>query len=87
MLSRDTGNSTPDPVDPNSPTRPGSAAAQHGPEDSSPGIGFTQYRQLLDKLPAGAYLCAADGRITYYNQRAVELWGREPKLRDPLDLY
>lgn len=52
-----------------------------------PGVGSTQYRQLLDKLPAGAYLCAADGRITYYNQRAVELWGREPKLCDPLDLY
>ena len=36
----------------------------------------------LDKLPAAAYLCDAEGYITYYNQRAVELWGRAPKLND-----
>ncbi len=49
--------------------------------------GPTQFRQLLENLPAGAYTCDADGLITYYNQRAVEMWGRAPKLNDPLDRY
>ncbi|WP_290648176.1 ATP-binding protein [Aquisalimonas sp.] len=42
---------------------------------------------LLDRLPVGAYMCDADGLITYYNQLAVELWGRAPKLNDPEDRY
>ncbi len=45
------------------------------------------FRRLVEKLPAGAYTCDADGLITYFNQRAVELWGREPRLNDPLDRY
>jgi PAS domain S-box-containing protein len=46
-----------------------------------------QFRQLLEKLPAGAYTCDAAGLITFYNQWAVELWGRAPKLYDPADRY
>jgi PAS domain S-box-containing protein len=42
-----------------------------------------KFHNLLDTLPAAAYTCDAEGLITYYNQRAVELWGREPKLNDP----
>jgi PAS domain S-box-containing protein len=34
--------------------------------------------QLLSLLPAAVYTCDADGRITFYNRRASELWGREP---------
>ncbi len=37
-----------------------------------------QFRQLLDKLPAGAYTCDPEGLITYFNQHAVQLWGRTP---------
>jgi PAS domain-containing protein len=44
-------------------------------------------RRMVDKLPAAAYTCDAEGLITYFNQRAVELWGREPKLNDPVDRY
>ena len=44
-----------------------------------------EFRRLLEKLPAGAYTCDADGLITYYNQHAVRLWGRAPKLADPVD--
>ena len=33
-------------------------------------------RLLLDTLPAAAYTCDTDGRITYFNERASELWGR-----------
>jgi signal transduction histidine kinase len=46
-----------------------------------------QFRRLLEKLPAGAYTCDAEGLITYFNQQAVQLWGRTPKLRDPVDRF
>jgi PAS domain-containing protein len=45
------------------------------------------FRRLLETLPAAAYSTDADGLITYFNQRAAEIWGREPKLCDPLDRY
>ncbi|MDQ2696784.1 MAG: PAS domain-containing protein, partial [Pseudomonadota bacterium] len=46
-----------------------------------------QFRRLLEKLPAGAYTCEPTGLITYFNQQAVALWGRAPKLHDPVDRY
>jgi len=46
-----------------------------------------EFRRLLDRLPAAAYTCDADGLITYFNQRAFEAWGRAPLLGDPLDRY
>ena len=45
------------------------------------------FQRLLEKLPAGAYMCDPDGLITYYNQRAVALWGRAPALKDPVDRW
>jgi PAS domain S-box-containing protein len=38
--------------------------------------------QVLDVLPAGAYVCDAEGVIHYYNRRAAELWGRAPRAGD-----
>jgi signal transduction histidine kinase/CheY-like chemotaxis protein len=49
--------------------------------------GQTEFRRLLDKIPAGAYTCDRDGLITYFNQPAVDLWGRAPKLNDPADRF
>jgi PAS domain S-box-containing protein len=49
--------------------------------------GELHFRHLLDKLPAGAYTCDRDGLITYYNPHAVELWGRAPKLCDPVERF
>jgi PAS domain-containing protein len=46
-----------------------------------------EFRRLLEKLPVGAYTCNTEGLITYFNPQAVELWGREPKLNDPIDRY
>jgi two-component system, LuxR family, sensor kinase FixL len=46
-----------------------------------------EFRRLLDRLPAAAYTCDADGLITYFNQRALEAWGRPPLLDDPRDRY
>ena len=52
-----------------------------------PSEGELQFRRLLEKLPAGAYTCDPEGLITYFNQRAVQLWGRAPRLNDPVDRY
>src|SRR3712207_9161100 len=55
--------------------------------ESAPPEGELQFRRLLDKLPAGAYTCNPEGLITYFNQHAVQLWGRAPKLNDPMDRF
>lgn len=39
-------------------------------------------RQLMALMPAAVYACDAEGRITFYNRRAVDLWGREPRIGD-----
>ena len=44
-------------------------------------------QQLLDKLPAGAYTCDADGLITWFNDSALGVWGREPAINDPVDRF
>ena len=46
-----------------------------------------KFRRLLEKLPAGAYTCDPEGLITYFNLRAVQLWGRAPKLHNPVDRF
>jgi PAS domain S-box-containing protein len=40
--------------------------------------GGAMFRQVLDALPAAVYTTDAEGRVTYYNQAAAELAGREP---------
>jgi len=37
---------------------------------------------ILSLMPAGVYRCDEEGRITYFNRRAAELWGREPRTND-----
>jgi two-component sensor histidine kinase/PAS domain-containing protein len=37
---------------------------------------------ILDALPLGIYACDVDGQIIRVNRRAIELWGRAPRLRD-----
>jgi PAS domain S-box-containing protein len=49
--------------------------------------GEAEFRRLLEKLPAGAYTCDPSGLITYFNSRAVDLWGRAPALNDEVDRY
>src|SRR5436190_1132790 len=49
--------------------------------------GDLHFQRLLEKLPAGAYTCDPEGLITYYNAAAVKLWGRAPKLNDPVDRW
>lgn len=39
-----------------------------------------QRREILDALPVALYTTDAEGRITYFNEAAVELSGRRPQL-------
>ena len=48
---------------------------------------MVEFRRLLDRLPAAAYTCDTEGLITYFNSHAVAIWGREPKLNDPVDRF
>ena len=43
--------------------------------------------QGLSALPIAAYCCDIAGRITHYNGRAEELWGRRPELNDATERY
>lgn len=49
--------------------------------------GELEFQRLLDKLPAAAYTCDAEGLITYFNPPAARLWGRSPSLHDPVDRF
>jgi hypothetical protein len=46
-----------------------------------------QFPRMLDKLPAGGYTCDCHGLITHFNDHAVKLRGRAPKLNDPADRF
>ena len=39
-----------------------------------------QFRDLLEALPVALYTTDANGRLTFYNQAAADLWGHEPAL-------
>jgi PAS domain S-box-containing protein len=43
--------------------------------------------RLLEMLPIAIYMCDAQGRITGFNRRAVDVWGREPRLGDDTELF
>ena len=60
---------------------------QGQPAESALQNGEGHFHRLLEKLPAGAYTCDPEGLITYFNQHAAQLWGREPKLNDPVDRF
>jgi PAS domain S-box-containing protein len=40
----------------------------------------SQWPELIWTLPAAIYTCDLQGRITYYNEAAAELWGRRPEI-------
>jgi len=46
-----------------------------------------RFRQLVEVMPVAMYVCDRSGMIQNYNHRAVELWGREPRLGDPAQRY
>ena len=50
-------------------------------------IAKKKIENVLSVMPAAVYTCDLEGRITYFNQHAVELWGRAPKLDSDEDKY
>ena len=42
----------------------------------------SRYRTLVGVLPAAVYSCDVEGRITFFNELAAELWGRRTQLGD-----
>jgi PAS domain S-box-containing protein len=49
-------------------------------KDNGDPLNDFDYRELIEGLPAAIYACDAQGRITFYNEAAVELWGRRPEI-------
>ena len=54
--------------------RDNAAALNHPPE-------------FIDMLPVAIYACDARGRVLWFNRRAVELWGRAPRIGDDTELF
>lgn len=52
-------------------------------------IGKQQFKEderitrLIQQMPAAVYTTDEDGILTFYNQKAVDLWGYRPRLNDP----
>lgn len=46
-----------------------------------------KYRRLMNLLPVAVYTCDAEGVITFYNNRAPEIWGLSPKIGDPAQRF
>ena len=44
-------------------------------------------QDLIEVLPAAVYVCNAEAVVVSYNERAVELWGREPRPGDTDEKY
>jgi PAS domain S-box-containing protein len=42
--------------------------------------GELRFRELLEALPTPIYTTDANGALTYFNQAAVEFWGRRPEI-------
>ncbi len=58
--------------------RPKTAAAPSGID-----VFIDLDQTALDAIPTGLCVCTAEGVLVRYNRRAVELWGRAPRLGDP----
>src|SRR5712664_2423603 len=46
-----------------------------------------RFRRLVELMPVAVYVCDTAGIIQSYNNRAVELWGREPQSGDTAQCY
>ena len=47
---------------------------------AEPPLGTLTYRDFLDAVGVAVYVTDADGRITFFNRAAEQLWGRKPAL-------
>lgn len=71
---------------PDSASGPSLAMAPVNPDSKirplfdAPSIDSPSYRQFLEALGVAVYTTDADGRITFYNEAAADLWGRRPDI-------
>jgi hypothetical protein len=49
--------------------------------------GTSPLKELITLMPVAVCVCDTTGAITLYNNRAVEMWGRDPVKGGPPDLY
>ena len=56
----------------------GDAVARANPQPLR--IGGIRLEEVIRALPAAIYTTDADGRITFYNEAAAELWGCRPEI-------
>lgn len=50
--------------------------------NTSSGTPDVDFHQMFDGSPIAYYICDAEGRITYFNEAASQLWGRSPLAED-----
>jgi PAS domain S-box-containing protein len=50
-------------------------------------LGRKKIENILSLMPAAVCSCDQEGRITFFNRRAAEVWGREPRLNENSDRY
>jgi len=70
-----------------SSTGSASKILENAVQDALSKVHDAHFRRILEKLPAGAYICNPDGLITYFNAQAINVWGRAPALNDPVDRF
>lgn len=47
-----------------------------------PGDMDMEYKQLLENSPVANYICDVEGKLTYFNKAAIDLWERTPNLEN-----
>lgn len=52
------------------------------PTTAHPMKKIPESQMLLDVLPGGIYSCDKDGKITFFNHQATQLWGHTPALNN-----
>lgn len=62
------------------PNSPGSQKPDEPPGAQAGVADDSWFREVVGRLPLALYATDADGRVTYFNQAAVRLVGREPQL-------
>lgn len=55
------------------------AGRLHWPSPTTPDAGPTSLEKILQALPAAVYTTDAAGKITFYNEAAVRMWGVRPE--------
>lgn len=67
--------------------RLGQELAEHQRAEKARRTSEDKYHQLLRLMPGAVFACDREGLLTFFNDRAAELWGCHPPLCDPVARY